>query len=147
MRGSSIHVQEGEKLMQKKGRTKVIRGLFTMLAAFVLCIGVAGAQESTSGQNAAPDNTKTNRDRSQGADQQHELASDRVMTQQIRKSIMADKTLSSYAHNVKIITQNGHVTLAGPVRSEEEKNMVAAKAAELAGATNVTNQLQVAPSK
>lgn len=133
--------------MKKERRTKALRGLLTVLAAFVLCVGVAGAQQSTSGQDAAPDNTKTNRARSQGADQQRELASDRVMTQQIRKSIMADKTLSSYAHNVKVITQNGHVTLAGPVRSEEEKSMVAAKAAELAGATNVTNQLDVAPAK
>jgi len=133
--------------MKKERRTKALRGFLTLLAAFVLCVGVAGAQQSTSGQDAAPDNTKANRNRSQGADQQRELASDRVMTQQIRKSIMADKTLSSYAHNVKVITQNGHVTLAGPVRSEEEKSMVAAKAAELAGATNVTNQLQVAPAK
>jgi len=133
--------------MKKERRTKAWRGFLTLLAAFVLCGGVAGAQQSTSGQDAAPDNTKTNRNRSQGADQQRELASDRVMTQQIRKSIMADKTLSSYAHNVKVITQNGHVTLAGPVRSEEEKSMVAAKAAELAGATNVTNQLEVAPAK
>jgi hyperosmotically inducible periplasmic protein len=138
---------EEKKLMKKERRTKAIRRLLTWLAAFVLCLGVAGAQESSTGQNAAPDNTKTNRGRSQGADQQHELASDRIMTQQIRKSIMADKSLSSYAHNVKIITQNGHVTLAGPVRSDEEKSMVAAKAAELAGATNVTNQLEVAPHK
>jgi osmotically-inducible protein OsmY len=132
--------------MKQERRTKALRGFLTLLAAFVLCVGVAGAQQSTSGQDAAPDNTKTNRNRSQGADQR-ELASDRVMTQQIRKSIMADKTLSSYAHNVKVITQNGHVTLAGPVRSEEEKSMVAAKAAELAGATNVTNQLEVAAAK
>jgi len=133
--------------MKQKRRTKEIRGLLSLLAAFVLCTGLAGALQSTGGQNTAPDNTKTNRSRSQGADPQRELASDRVMTQQIRKSIMADKTLSSYAHNVKVITQNGHVTLAGPVRSEEEKSMVAAKAAELAGATNVTNQLEVAPAK
>jgi hyperosmotically inducible periplasmic protein len=138
---------EEKKQMRKEGRTKAIRRLLTLLAAFVLCLGVAGAQESSTGRNAAPDNTKTNRGSSQGADQQHELASDRIMTQQIRKSIMADKSLSSYAHNVKIITQNGHVTLAGPVRSDEEKSMVAAKAAELAGATNVTNQLEVAPHK
>lgn len=138
---------EEKKLMKKERRTKAIRRLLTLLAAFVLCLGVAGAQESSTGQNADSDNTKTNRGRSQGADQQHELASDRIMTQQIRRSIMADKTLSSYAHNVKIITQNGHVTLAGPVRSDEEKSMVAAKAAELAGATNVTNQLEVAPHK
>lgn len=133
--------------MNQKRRTKTVRGLLTMLAAFVLCVGVVRAQESTSGQNSAPDNTKTNRARSQSADQQHELASDRIMTQQIRKSIMADKTLSTYAHNVKIVTQNGHVTLAGLVRSDEEKSTVAAKAAELAGATNVINQLEVARAK
>jgi hyperosmotically inducible periplasmic protein len=132
--------------MNNKTRTNVIRGLLTSVAAFVLFAGVAGAQDST-GQNTAPDNTRTNRAKSQTADQQKEKASDRVMTQQIRKSIMTDKALSSYAHNVKIITQDGHVTLSGPVRSDEEKSAVQAKAAELAGATNVTNQLEVAPAK
>ena len=41
--------------------------------------------------------------------------------QKIRKSIMADRSLSSYAHNVKIIAQDGEVTLKGPVRSGKRR--------------------------
>jgi dihydroorotase-like cyclic amidohydrolase len=48
---------------------------------------------------------------------------------------------------VKIITQNGHVTLRGPVRTEAEKEAVQGKAAAVAGATNVTSTLSVAPAK
>jgi hyperosmotically inducible protein len=58
-----------------------------------------------------------------------------------------DKSLSSYAHNVKIIAQNGMVTLKGPVRSVEEKSAVEAKAAEVAGADKVTSQLEVKPEQ
>jgi hyperosmotically inducible protein len=56
---------------------------------------------------------------------------------------MQDKSLSAYAHNVKVISQKGMVTLRGPVRSDEEKSTVEAKAAEIAGKDNVTNQLEV----
>jgi hyperosmotically inducible protein len=58
-----------------------------------------------------------------------------------------DKSLSSHAHNIKIITQNGQVTLAGPVRSEEEKKTIEDAAAGVAGAGNVRNQLQVTPKQ
>ena len=106
------------------------------------------AQEPT-GQQAAPDNTKVNeRDRSKDeptADQQKENRSDRDITQQIRQSIMKDKSLSTYAHNIKIITENGQVTLKGPVRSEEEKKTVEAKATEVAGENKVTSQLDIKP--
>jgi osmotically-inducible protein OsmY len=57
---------------------------------------------------------------------------------------MKDKSLSTYAHNVKVITQNGMVTLKGPVKSEEEKQAVETKAAQVAGADKVTSQIQVA---
>ena len=60
---------------------------------------------------------------------------------------MDDKTLSTYAHNVKVIAQDGQVTLKGPVRTEEEKKTVEAKATEVAGAGHVTNQLTIAPEK
>ena len=58
---------------------------------------------------------------------------------------MKDKSLSTYAHNVKIISQNGNVTLKGPVRSEDEKRAIEAKAAEVAGGNNVTNELEIKP--
>jgi hyperosmotically inducible protein len=97
--------------------------------------------------NTPADNTKMNeRDRSANeptADRQKDNRSDREMTQQIRKAIVKDKSLSTYAHNVKVITQNGMVTLKGPVRSEEEKKAIEAKAAEVAGPDKVTNQLDV----
>jgi hyperosmotically inducible periplasmic protein len=60
---------------------------------------------------------------------------------------MADKTLSTYAQNVKVITQDGQVTLKGPVRSEDEKKTIEAKATEVVGAGRVTNQISIAPAK
>ena len=99
-------------------------------------------------QQPAPDNTKTNKDqRGPTADQQKMNPADRETTQKIRKALEADKSLSTYAHNVKIITQNGKVTLRGPVRSDSEKSDVEAKAAGVVGSENVTSQLEVAPSK
>jgi hyperosmotically inducible periplasmic protein len=100
-------------------------------------------------QQPAPDNTKTNQgDANKGAttaDQQKMNPADRATTKQIRSALMQDKTLSTYAHNIKIITQDGHVTLKGPVRSEDEKTAIGEKAAQVAGAENVTNHLRIAP--
>jgi hyperosmotically inducible periplasmic protein len=99
-------------------------------------------------QQPAPDNTKRNKDQTDpSADQQKMNPADRAITQKIRKAIHEDKSLSTYAHNIKIITQDGKVTLRGPVRSEDEKSNLQAKAAEIAGQDNVTNQLEVAPPK
>jgi hyperosmotically inducible protein len=96
---------------------------------------------------ASADNTKTNqRDQNPNeatADQQKDNRSDRDITQQIRRAIMNDKSLSTYAHNVKIITQDGQVTLKGPVRSEDEKKAVEAKATEIAGENKVSNELDI----
>jgi hyperosmotically inducible periplasmic protein len=125
----------------------------------VLCAGLllgtgalASAQEpSTQQATPAPDNTKVNeRDRSPNeptADQQKDNRSDRDITQQIRQSIMKDKSLSTYAHNIKIVTQNGQVTLKGAVRSEDEKRAIEAKAAEVAGQDKVSSELNIKPQQ
>jgi len=99
---------------------------------------------------AKPDNTKINkrdRDKTEAtADQQKESKDDRDLTAKIRKSIMADKALSTYAHNIKVITQNGTVTLKGPVHSDDEKKAIVAKAVEVAGsADKVTDEITVKP--
>jgi len=112
--------------------------------------GVILAQDSTEQKPApAADNTKINqRDQDKTeptADQQKDNRSDREITRQIRESIMQDKSLSTYAHNVKIISQNGMVTLKGPVRTEEEKKTIEAKAAQVAGESKVTSQLDIKP--
>lgn len=105
------------------------------------------AQQTESSTQAAPDNTKVNkRDRARSeptADQAKENTSDREMMRKIRRALMEDKSLSTYAHNVKVISQNGKVTLKGPVRSDEEKSAVESKANEIAGSGNVTSEITV----
>jgi hyperosmotically inducible periplasmic protein len=102
-------------------------------------------------QQSAPDNTKQNQaDRdpsSPTADQQKMNNADRDITKKIRMAVHNDKSLSTYAHNVKIITQDGRVTLKGPVRSDDEKSNIENKATAVAGAGNVTDLLEVAPPK
>jgi hyperosmotically inducible periplasmic protein len=117
-----------------------------------LCSGAGIGTASLRAQDQQPnpaDNTKTNkRDRAAAepnADRQKENPTDRELTRKIRRALVKDKSLSTYAHNVKIITQDGNVTLKGPVRSEEEKNTVIAKATELAGEGHVIDELQVKP--
>jgi osmotically-inducible protein OsmY len=116
------------------------------LGAVLLGPAVLSAQ-----QNPPPDNTRVNqRDRSTGeptADQGRNNLSDRDIMQKIRRSVMDDRSLSTYAHNVKIISQDGKVTLKGPVRSQEEKQTLERKAREVAGERNVVNELTVKPKK
>jgi len=136
-----------------------MKALYRNVVRTVLCTAVlltagvvASAQEpSTQQASPAPDNTKVNeRDRSQNeptADQQKDNRSDRDITQQIRQSIMKDKSLSTYAHNIKIVTKDGQVTLKGPVRSEDEKQAIEAKAAEVARDGKVTSELNIKPQQ
>jgi|GEM_PF-1892873 len=79
------------------------------------------------------------------ADQQGESEQDRELTQKIRQGVMKDKALSMNAHNVKIITLDGVVTLKGPVASEQEKMAVEELAAEIAGKDNVKSEINIAP--
>ena len=111
-------------------------------------LGFAGLNPAIAqNQPPASDNTKVNqRDRVKSeptADQAKNNISDREIMQKIRKALIDDKSLSTYAHNVKIIAQNGKVTLKGPVRSEEEKQTVEKTAKDVAGGENVTNELTI----
>lgn len=93
----------------------------------------------------APDNTGVNKqNRENTADQQKNDHTDVDLTKSIRRSIVQDKSLSSDAHNVKIVAQNGTVTLKGPVKSEDEKKAVLAKAASVVGDNaKVVDQMSV----
>lgn len=103
------------------------------------------------GSQQSPDNSKTNqRDRDKTAptaDDQKMTPADRDLAKKIRSAIHDDKSLSTYAHNIKVIAREGKVTLKGPVRSEEEKNNIVAKATAVAGEGNVDDQLEIAPPK
>ena len=120
----------------------------------LLASGISLAQDATpslpndKSSATAPDNTgKNERDRNPSAvtaDQQKENPADRDLARQIRKALVKDKSLSTYAHNIKVIAQNGVVTLKGPVKTEQEKQSIEAKAAEVAGgADKVKSEIEV----
>ncbi len=108
----------------------------------------AGTPAASTNASVSPDNTRSNKDdasnTSHTADAQPNNASDMEVTQRIRRSVTADKSLSTYGHNVKIVTTNGRVTLNGVVRSDNEKAEIGAKAASVVGKDHVANELKVA---
>jgi len=121
----------------------MIKPIALALLAVSSCVLVGQA-------NSQADNTRTNQSGSSNtaatADAQSNVAGDLNLTARIRKSVVADKSLSTYAHNVKIVAVNGNVTLNGVVRSDQEKNAVEMKAVAIAGKGNVVNDLKVAPA-
>jgi osmotically-inducible protein OsmY len=133
----------------------MIKPLLSLIATSLFCVSTQAAYSQSSG-NGAPDPSAVPADNSKSnmvdpsnttmtADAQKNDASDRTITQRIRKSLMADKSLSTYAHNVKVVTVNGRVTLNGVVRSDEERATVEARAVSVVGQGSVENELKVAP--
>ena len=129
---------------------KTLTLLFLLPA--VLAIGCSrdrdARQAPQSSAAVEADNTGRNvRDRNEGMKtpgDQSENEADRTITQNIRKAITADDSLSTNAKNVKIITNDGTVTLRGPVKSVKEKADIEAKAKQVAGVKSVDNQLEIA---
>ena len=113
------------------------------LSVCALLGGSAALAQQYPNSQTAPDNSARNREQMPNADQQKENSEDRETARKIRQALVEDKMLSKYAQNVKVIAENGMVTLRGPVRSDEEKHMVVEKAAEVAGKDNVTDELTV----
>jgi len=95
----------------------------------------------------APDNSGVNkRDKNSGAVtpmDQGTSDGERRITANIRKLVVADKSLSFTAKNVKIITVGTKVTLRGPVKSDQEKTAIESYARGIAGVTEVDDQLEV----
>lgn len=119
-----------------------------LLSAFVIT-GCSKSEDKQVSQTAVePDNSGRNvRDRddqNKTAGDQSESEADRAITQNIRDAITADDALSTNGKNVKIITNDGTVTLRGPVNSEKEKSEIEAKAKQIVGVRKVDNQLEIA---
>jgi hyperosmotically inducible periplasmic protein len=89
-------------------------------------------------------NVRDRNDATKTADDQSESEADRTITQNLRKAITDDDSLSTNGKNVKIVTTEGTVTLRGPVKSEKEKADIGAKAKQIAGVRKVDNQLEIA---
>jgi len=133
----SAHAHSGRKRMK------------TLVAVLVIVGGLAACNRAP--QNAesyAADNSgKNTRDRTDAAvtsGDQSSAKADVTITQAIREAVVADKDLSTNAHNVKIITADGVVTLRGPVGSAAEKATIGATAQRVAGVSRVENELEIA---
>jgi hypothetical protein len=136
-------VDSEERIIQFNIRDSALVGiLFTSLL-----ISPSFAQQPGAQSGCSSDNTKVNKqDRSKTeptADQGKDATSDRETMRKIRRAVVTDKSLSTYAHNVKIISEGGKVTLKGPVHTEDEKKAIEAMATEVAGAAHVTNEITV----
>jgi hyperosmotically inducible periplasmic protein len=133
----------------KTGNVRIYLGVF-LTALLCACAAEEKAPENTIAPPAA-DNTARNERDSTGATatptDQGENETDLGITAKIRQAIVDDKALSSNAENVKIITNGGVVVLRGPVKSEQEKAAIEAKAKGIAGVTRVENQIEIAPPK
>jgi hypothetical protein len=147
--------------MTQQRCTATLAGVLSLLAAFTPAFAgdkTSASAETTKPSSTAPrradapappaaDNTGTNRrDRKETeptADQQKNGKTDLQLTADIRRSVIADKDLSMNAHNVKIIAQDGKVTLKGPVDSAAEKKAVEEKAQAVAGRGNVVSEIQI----
>ena len=121
----------------------ILRSVIVITAA----LGVASWSWAQTASSTAPNNSGINvRDRDPGAitaGQQSNSKNDIELTRKIRRAVERDDSLSMQAHNVKIITENGVVTLRGPVKTRHDKVAIGRKAREIAGADSVNNLLQV----
>lgn len=118
-------------------------------AAFIaaLIIAVPVTAQETGADKKTVDTKRDVRKTGPTADNQKNDKADLELTKKIRQAIVDDKSLSTYAHNVKVISQNGTVTLRGYVRSEEEKRVVESKAQEVAGAGSVKSDIKIRKGK
>jgi osmotically-inducible protein OsmY len=118
----------------------------TLLIALAFAAPLAGHAADPNADNTAKNQRDNSGQTLTPIDQSNDPA-DIKITADIRKMVVHDKTLSATAKNCKIITsRGGAVTLRGPVNSAQEKRTIGDHA-QAAGATSVSNQLEVKPSK
>jgi hyperosmotically inducible periplasmic protein len=134
-------------------RHSLLLALTILLSPGIALSQSVSSDSSSSGRssepyNVAPDNSGRNvRDRSSDAITpftQSNKQSDVETTRRIRRALMNDKSLSTTARNVKVVTVSGTVYLRGPVKSEHEKVAITDKAQQIAGAGHVNDQLEIA---
>jgi hyperosmotically inducible periplasmic protein len=106
----------------------------------------AAASDATDADNTKQNSSEQNKN-TKTAEKQSNSKDDLALTQKVRQAVMKDGSLSMNAKNVKIIAQDGKITLKGPVDSQQEKDTIGTKAGEIAGKDKFDNQLEVKAAK
>jgi osmotically-inducible protein OsmY len=120
--------------------------IIAVFAAWLITPAIGAAMQQTAPPPSA-DNTRANKQPGTTADDQSQSKPDLALAQKIRQAITKDKTLSTNAHNCKVVTRDGSVTLRGPVDSAKEKAALEKIATGIAGKGKVTNELTVQSGK
>jgi hyperosmotically inducible protein len=111
------------------------------------CLSTVSLAAMAADDKTKPDNTAINeRDRSgetKTSGDQSSNSADLKITQAIRQALMKDGELSMTAKNIKVITDNGQVTLRGPVNNVQEKAKIHQLAKSAAGGAKIDDQLDV----
>jgi osmotically-inducible protein OsmY len=117
----------------------------TFLALVVAAGLISVSSPALSAQDSAtkPDNSAQNKKPGATSDNQPNASADRQLAATIRKAIIADKDLSTYGHNIKVVVSGGTVTLKGPVKSEDEKRKVNSDVASVADSSKIDDQLTI----
>lgn len=135
---------------------KTVSKLLNLTLALT-CVSAMATERPPDGAKADPasqsqsavrvDNTNINARDKNGATKspqdQSNRAQDRELLAAVRRAIVADKSLSTMAKNVKVLVEGGAATLRGPVKSASEKAKVDAHAKSVKGITTTDNQLDV----
>src|SRR5580693_4058301 len=131
--------------------------LLPLFASLLMVYSSQGQQatptprDPTASDSTEADNTKRNASEqnknADTAEKQSNSKDDLALTQKVRQAVMKDGSLSMNAKNVKIIAQDGKITLKGPVDSQQEKDTIGTEAGEIAGKDKVDNQLEVKAEK
>ncbi len=108
----------------------------------VVTLAAIAADDKTKADNTAM-NERDRSGQTQTSGDQSNSSADLKITQAIRQALMKESELSTTAKNIKIITNNGHVTLRGPVKSAQEKSKIDRLARSAAGGAKIDDQLDV----
>lgn len=105
---------------------------------------------SDPGASANAENTAKNaRDRGNAEltpQDQGRSKSDVETTRNIRRALVKNHDLSMTAKNIKIITVDGKVTLRGPVKTQQERDLIN-KITQQEGVSSLNDQLEVKQAK
>ena len=126
---------------------RIVLSTFALLSSMLMTGNVCADSANPTVAHPQLDNTERNARDSGNAtllpEDQKETSGDIDLTAAIRRTVVRNKSLSLDAHNAKIITRNGVVTLRGPVENPAEKAKLQKIAQKTKGVKQVDNQLEV----
>ena len=133
--------------MRRRYTTNMKRIITSILCLSVVAVSAFAEDNSTPAADNSARNKRDLSGETQTSGDQSNSSPDIKATAAIRRAIMHDDSLSMMAKNVKIIANQGAVTLRGPVKSAAEKTKVAQLAQNAAQGAKIDNQLEVKASE